>query len=68
MRMSIVESIKRIEKINKRLLVIARLTQEDEMCWEEGHWEADNLLCEVLEILGQSEIVRNYRGVEKWYS
>lgn len=32
------------------------------------HWKADEILCEALERLGQHELVKLFRKVEKWYA
>ena len=33
-----------------------------------GHRDADDLLCELLESIGFSESVREFKAVDKWYS
>ena len=33
-----------------------------------SHEEADDILCEILEADGHTEIVAAYREIEKWYS
>lgn len=35
---------------------------------EEGHSQADGLLCGLLEELGYTELVEIYQNLEKWYS
>ena len=35
---------------------------------EEGHGEADDLLCSLLEDLGFKEVVDIYEQVTKWYA
>lgn len=35
---------------------------------ESAHAEADDILCTVLEVLGHSELVEEYKKVEKWYA
>jgi len=32
------------------------------------HYEADDLLCEALKLLGQDQLVDYFRQVRKWYS
>ena len=34
---------------------------------EAAHGKADDILCEVLDKLGYTEIVELYNGIEKWY-
>lgn len=35
---------------------------------EVAHVRADNLLCDILEQLGEDEILKAYRSIEKWYA
>ena len=35
---------------------------------EAAHSKADDILCEVLDKLGYTEIVELYNGIEKWYA
>ena len=35
---------------------------------EEGHENADNILCELLSELGYDDVVNLYMQVDKWYS
>ena len=35
---------------------------------EAAHGRADNLLCDILEQIGEDEIVKAFRAVEKWYA
>ena len=35
---------------------------------ESAHAEADSILCTVLEVLGQHELVEEYKKVNKWYA
>ena len=35
---------------------------------EEDHMNADDLLCELLEKLGYSEVIERYRLIRKWYA
>lgn len=35
---------------------------------ESAHGEADDILCEILDDLGLSDIVALYKSIEKWYA
>jgi hypothetical protein len=35
---------------------------------ESAHYNADRLLCELLEKIGYTELVKRYKSVPKWYS
>jgi len=35
---------------------------------EMAHMEADEILCDVLERLGYTELVQEYNGIAKWYA
>ena len=35
---------------------------------ETDHVRADNLLCDILEQIGEDEIVKAFRSLEKWYA
>lgn len=35
---------------------------------EAEHWEADNILCRLLESLGYQDVVDEWDKVEKWYA
>lgn len=35
---------------------------------EVAHVRADNLLCDILEQLGEDAIVKAFRSLEKWYA
>lgn len=35
---------------------------------ETDHLRADGILCDILEKLGEEEIVKAFRAVEKWYA
>lgn len=35
---------------------------------EQDHWEADQILCELLTGLGYVRVVKAFRKVKKWYS
>ena len=55
------------EKIRK--LYLARLkTIAEETDIEDGHIEADQILCDILDMLGFDDIVEAYNSIEKWYS
>lgn len=45
-----------------------RLVKQSQGDAESAHGAADDLLCEVLERLGQEELVAEYRKVKKWYA
>lgn len=32
------------------------------------HMRADNLLCDILEQIGEDEIVKAFRSIKKWYA
>lgn len=55
----------RIEKIKNEMKSLS--TQEN---WdiETTHVEADDLLCELLVILGYSGVVNDFGKIEKWYA
>lgn len=48
-----------------RLQVISEKVEGYE---EDFHWEADNVLCELLESLGYKETVEYFKEHPKWYS
>ena len=35
---------------------------------EDAHVRADDLLCDILEQLGEDEIVKAFQGIKKWYA
>lgn len=35
---------------------------------EEAHYEADDILCELLSSLGFDDVVSEYHKVDKWYA
>jgi len=35
---------------------------------EQAHIEADNILCELLSLMKQDDVVHEYRKINKWYS
>jgi hypothetical protein len=35
---------------------------------EDGHIDADDILCEYLKVLGHEEIVNEYNKIHKWYA
>lgn len=51
------------EQLNAKYLMMMK-TIKDEF----EHDEADNLLCDLLEELGYTELVDAYRKIPKWYS
>jgi len=34
---------------------------------EDAHWDADQVLCNLLIYLGYKDVVKEWRQVEKWY-
>ena len=55
------------EKIRK--LYLARLkTIAEETDIEDAHIEADQILCDILDMLGYHDIVEAYNSIEKWYA
>ena len=55
----------KIEAIKLRMKELAEYKYPDKEC---AHGEADDLLCELLEILGYSDIVNNFEKLDKWYA
>lgn len=48
---------------------IARLVKlRDNEDTETAHVAADNILCEILEELGFTDIVKEYSKIDKWYA
>lgn len=35
---------------------------------EEGHFRADNILCDLLNQLGYDDVVKEYHKVKKWFA
>ena len=49
--------------------VIDRLKEEQgHRDYEQGHWVADRLLCDLLEQLDCKDVVEEWRKVGKWYA
>lgn len=60
-----------IEELPDDKVVCARLqviSEKVDGYEEEFHWEADNVLCELLETLGYKETVEYFKKHPKWYS
>lgn len=60
-----------IEELPDDKVVCARLqviSEKVDGYEEEFHWEADNVLCELLETLGYKETVKYFQMHPKWYS
>lgn len=55
----------RIIKIKEEMNSLAVNKQWD---LESSHYEADALLCELLTILGYSDIVNDFEKLDKWYA
>ena len=56
-------SIKRIKRYLDKLETIARSTDT-----EAAHGDADRVLCDLLNELGYTDIVREYNAIGKWYA
>lgn len=41
---------------------------DEEMDTEEGHYEADSVLCSLLAELGFDDVVEQYAKIPKWYA
>lgn len=54
------------EAIRQR--AIKRLREAEAMNTEEGHIEADNALCEMLNDLGFADVVDIFAELSKWYA
>lgn len=52
--------------IDEALRKMEKLAEDDD--YEDAHYDADRILCEVLEELGQKELVRAWEKVGKWYA
>lgn len=50
----------------RELEILKNLGNSDDP--ETDHLRADGLLCDILEQLGEEEIVKAFRAVEKWYA
>ena len=53
-------------KFPRELEELKKLANGDDP--ETDHARADGLLCDILEQLGEDEIVKAFRAVEKWYA
>ena len=42
--------------------------QSDRTDTKMGHFEADNILCELLKELGYSDLVEEFEKIDKWYA
>jgi hypothetical protein len=54
----------KIKEIKAKMLDLVVNTGGQEL----DHMEADNLLCELLELLGHHDIVFNFKQLDKWYA
>ena len=52
----------------KRRMHIIKIGQEKHSDKECDHIEADNLLCELLELLGHQDIVDEFYELDLWYA
>lgn len=57
---------KQKEEIAEAISQLKDLQESNDV--ESAHAEADDILCTVLEVLGHSELVKEYKEVEKWYA
>lgn len=57
---------KQKEEIAEAISQLKDLQESNDI--ESAHAEADDILCTVLEVLGYSELVEEYKKVEKWYA
>ena len=55
----------KLKEIENNLLLIISKNCEDT---ETDHIDADDLLCEALNLLGQTKIVEYFTKIGKWYS
>mgnify|MGYP003656958146 CR=1 FL=1 len=58
---------KRLEEIKETMLKLVNNLPEDRDI-ESDHQDADSLLCEALEILGQGELTQSFHYINKWYA
>lgn len=56
------------EKLNEKYLNRMKQWEFNDYDKEESHVEADCILCELLEELGYTELVKMYNNVPKWYA
>lgn len=56
--------------MNKRLseIYLKQMKECSKYETEYSHIEADNILCELLEKLGYTELIETYQKLDKWYS
>lgn len=54
----------REEALAKLQIIIDR----NDWNYENGHYEADQILCRLLEELGYSDVVEKYDNINKWYA
>jgi len=47
----------------ERLKILQRVNEPD-YC----HKDADNTLCDLLQAIGYSDVVKEYKAIEKWYA
>jgi len=52
----------------KSLMEAIKLKEETEHDTEDTHWEADELMCEVLTQLGYGEGISVFKDMKKWYA
>ena len=55
------------ERLDEILKEMKELVKRDGLT-EETHREADSLLCEALNLLGQHELTENFYDIYKWYA
>lgn len=56
------------EKLNEKYLNMMKQWEFNDYDKEESHVEADYILCELLEELGYTQLVKMYNNVPKWYA
>lgn len=52
----------------KRLQTIVEESRSVGADVEAAHTEADEILCDILDMLGFEDIVEAYKAIEKWYA
>lgn len=55
-------------KLNEKYLNKMKQWEFNDYDTEESHAKADCILCELLEELGYTELVKMYNNVPKWYA
>ena len=45
-------------------LIVEQCSNDHEM----AHFNADDILCELLDRIGYTDVVENFRKIRKWYS